>query len=73
MTVPFVFGGHLDSFDDTANSTKTGAEKVSFNTGLLTNPNGVKQVSIVFGKQAVAAPVDAKLEGNGQYRAFMKK
>lgn len=72
MTVPFVFGGNLDSFEDAANSIKAGAEKVSFNTGLLTKPSEVKQVSKVFGKQAVVASIDAKREENGRYRAYIK-
>lgn len=72
MTVPFVFGGHLDSFEDAAKSIKSGAEKVSFNTGLVTNPNVIKEVSKVFGKQAIVASIDAKREENGQYRVYIK-
>lgn len=68
--MPLTFGGNIRSFDQVLSYFQNGADKVTLNTALHTDPDLVKDVSSHFGRQAVVASIDAKLEEDGSHRAY---
>lgn len=57
---PFSVGGGIRSINDIKNILRSGAEKVSINTALVSNPGLVKQASDIFGSQSIVASIDVK-------------
>lgn len=71
--MPLTFGGNLTTFEQTRRYFQHGADKVTFNTALHTNPGLVKEVSHYFGRQAVVASIDVKREEDGSHRVYVER
>ena len=59
--IPLTFGGKMRSFEDIQTVIKNGADKVSVNTLLKSNPEVVLKAAKSFGRQAIVASVDYKI------------
>lgn len=62
--IPITVGGGIKTIEDAKKLFKAGADKVSINTGAIQNPKLIKELSKVFGSQAVVVAIDAKRNGN---------
>ena len=62
--MPLSYGGGITSIDQIRELLAIGYEKVVINTGLVSNPDLVKQAAEMFGSQSVVASIDAKKAGS---------
>lgn len=58
--IPITIGGGIKNVDDAKKLFKAGADKVSINTSAIQRPKLIKEMSKVFGSQAVVVAIDAK-------------
>lgn len=58
--VPVTVGGGIRGVEDANKVFRAGADKVSINTAAIKNPGLVRELSKVFGTQAVVVAIDAK-------------
>ena len=70
--IPLTVGGGVRSVADVKKLLNAGADKVSINTSAVTNPDLVREVTGVFGSQAVVVAIDAKAvnEDNSHWEVF---
>jgi len=71
IQIPFTVGGGIRNLRDIENLLKAGADKVSLNSSIVTNPQLITGASKQFGSQAVVAAIDIK-QVNGKYKVFVK-
>ncbi len=69
--MPLSYGGGITTIEQVRELLAIGYEKVVINTGLVNNPDLVKQAAEMFGSQSVVASIDAKKLGNG-YCCYIK-
>ena len=62
--IPFTVGGGIRNIDDVREMLNAGADKVSFNTAAVNNPDIVNQSSERFGAQCTVVAIDGKWEGD---------
>lgn len=67
--MPLTVGGGLKTTDDIALVLSKGADKVSINSGVLDNPQLIKEASRFFGSQSIVVSIDVVNE-NGKYYIF---
>lgn len=60
LDIPFTIGGGISSVEDARDVLSNGADKVSVNTGAISNPDLISQLSEIFGQQCVVVAIDAK-------------
>ncbi len=60
VTVPFVVGGGIASFDDMQTLFNLGVSKVSINTTAVRNPELIKAASNKFGKDRLVVAIDGR-------------
>jgi len=65
--MPLTVGGGLKTCVDIENTLKAGADKVSLNTILFTNPKFFKEAVQNFGSQCIVASLDIKKDEQGRY------
>lgn len=65
--MPLSYGGGIKTVKQIHDLLAIGYEKVVINTGLIRNPELIKQAAEMFGSQSVVASIDAKKD-NGQYK-----
>lgn len=66
--VPITVGGGIRNIEDAKRLFKAGADKISINTAAIQNPKLIKEMSKIFGSQAVVVAIDAKRRyGKGNY------
>ena len=58
--VPLTVGGGVRSVDEMRDVLRAGADKVSFNTAAVADPELVRRASDAFGSQAIVVAVDAR-------------
>ncbi len=58
--IPFTVGGGIRSVDDARRMLRAGADKVSFNTAAVNDPDLVARASAEFGDQCVVVAIDAR-------------
>jgi imidazole glycerol-phosphate synthase subunit HisF len=58
--IPFTVGGGIRSVDDARRMLRAGADKVSFNTAAVNDPDLVARASAEFGEQCVVVAIDAR-------------
>ena len=58
--IPFTVGGGIRSVDDARRMLRAGADKVSFNTAAVNDPQLVARASAEFGEQCVVVAIDAR-------------
>jgi cyclase len=64
ISIPFTVGGGIRSVDEIADLLHAGADKVSLNSSIVSNPDLITQASERFGSQCIVAAIDAKRTGN---------
>lgn len=56
-------GGGIRNIADVEHALAAGADKVSVNTGLLTNPDFADQITSIYGSQILVGSIEAKRNG----------
>ena len=69
--IPLTVGGGISSLDDFDRVLKCGADKVSVNSGALSNPELINDAALRYGSQCVVLSVDIK-RVDGAFRVFAK-
>ena len=69
--IPLTVGGGINSIKDFDIVLKSGADKVSINSGAIKNPNLIKEAAEKYGNQCVVLSIDIK-RVNGRYSVFAK-
>lgn len=64
--IPLTIGGGINSLNDVKNLLSSGADKVSLNSSVITNPSFINDIKIKYGSQCLVIAVDVK-------RIFLKK
>ncbi len=64
IRIPFTVGGGISELSDIDILLKSGADKVSLNTSIVSNPGLIRESSKRFGSQAIVAAIDVKKEEN---------
>ena len=60
VNIPFTVGGGISSEKDVEVLLRKGADKVSVNSSVLTEPGLINRLSEAFGRQCVVVAIDAK-------------
>lgn len=68
--VPFTVGGGINSLDQVKKLLRSGADKVSLNSGVYQNPKLIEQIASQFGSQCVVVSIDVKRDSDGAYHCF---
>ena len=68
--MPLTVGGGIRTPADVRNMLKAGADKVSFNTAAITNPDILNECSDMFGSQCTVLAIDARRNGDGIWGVF---
>ena len=71
IRIPFTVGGGIRNLRDIENLLKAGADKVSLNSSIVTDPQLITGASKQFGSQAIVAAIDIK-QINQTYKVFVK-
>lgn len=58
--MPLSYGGNVSDIDEAEKIYKSGFEKIVFNTASFKNPQLIKEVTRIFGNQAVVLAIDVK-------------
>lgn len=69
--IPLTVGGGINSLDDFDRVLKCGADKVSINSGAITDPTLIEKAAKRYGNQCVVLSMDVKLTENG-YKVYSK-
>ena len=68
--IPLTVGGGVRTVQDVRSLLLAGADKVSFNSAAVANPDVVRKAAVQFGSQCVVCAIDAKSIGLGQWEIF---
>lgn len=68
--VPLTVGGGVRTVQDVRNLLLAGADKVSFNSAAVANPDVVAQAADQFGSQCIVVAIDAKTVSPGKWEIF---
>jgi cyclase len=68
--MPLTIGGGVRTPDDVRNLLLAGADKVSFNSAAVANPDVVNQSANRFGAQCIVVAIDAKTVSPGKWEIF---
>lgn len=71
VNIPFSVGGGIRSVSDMQLILRAGADKVSVNTGAVTNPALITECANAFGSQCVVLSLDAKKVAPNRWNAFI--
>jgi imidazole glycerol-phosphate synthase subunit HisF len=63
--MPLTVGGGINSLDDIRKLLRSGADKVSINTGAVVRPEFVREAAETFGSQCIVVAIDAKRAATG--------
>lgn len=69
--IPLTVGGGISALSDFDRVLKCGADKVSVNSGAISDPEIINSAAKLYGSQCVVLSVDAK-RVNGNFRVFAK-
>lgn len=69
--IPLTVGGGINTIKDFDMVLKSGADKVSVNSGAIKNPNLIREAAEKYGNQCVVLSIDIK-RVNGKYSVFSK-
>lgn len=69
--IPLTVGGGINKIEDFERVLKSGADKVSVNSGAVKNPNLIREAAEKYGNQCVVLSVDIKKVGQ-KYCVFVK-
>ena len=68
--MPLTVGGGIRSAADVRKMLNAGADKVSFNTAAINNPDILNECSDSFGSQCTVLAIDARRNGDGTWGVF---
>ena len=68
--MPLTIGGGVRTVDDVRNLLLAGADKVSFNSAAVANPQVVREAAAQFGSQCIVVAIDAKTVAPGKWEIF---
>lgn len=68
--MPLTIGGGVRTPEDVRALLLAGADKVSFNTAAVANPDVVAEAANKFGNQCIVVAIDAKAVGDGRWEIF---
>ena len=68
--IPLTVGGGVRTREDVRDLLLAGADKVSFNSAAVANPDVVKQAADHFGSQCIVVAIDAKTVSPGKWEIF---
>ncbi len=68
--MPLTVGGGVRSHSDVRALLRAGADKVSFNSAAVANPDVVAEAADRFGSQCIVVAIDAKTVAPGQWQVF---
>jgi cyclase len=68
--MPLTVGGGVRSTEDVRNLLLAGADKVSFNSAAVANPDVIAQSANHFGSQCIVVAIDAKAVAEGKWEIF---
>ena len=68
--MPLTVGGGVRTLEDVRNLLLAGADKVSFNSAAVANPDIVREAAEHFGSQCIVVAIDAKSVGPGKWEIF---
>lgn len=68
--MPLTVGGGVRTVEDVRNLLLAGADKVSFNSAAVANPDVVADASAHFGSQCIVVAIDAKTVSPGKWEIF---
>ena len=69
--IPLTVGGGINKIEDFDRVLKSGADKVSVNSGAVKNPNLIREAAEKYGNQCVVLSIDIKKVGQ-KYSVFVK-
>ncbi len=69
--IPLTVGGGINTVEDFDRVLKSGADKVSVNSGAIKDPSLIEKAAKIYGNQCVVLSVDVKRVG-GEFRVFAK-
>lgn len=64
--IPLTVGGGIRTLEDVRRVLNAGADKVSFNSSAISNPDIITEASDRYGAQCIVVAIDAKFTSNGQ-------
>ena len=68
--IPLTIGGGVRTPDDVRNLLLAGADKVSFNSAAVADPDVVRRAAEQFGSQCIVVAIDAKTVNPGKWEIF---
>ncbi|MBB95654.1 MAG: imidazole glycerol phosphate synthase subunit HisF [Rhodobacteraceae bacterium] len=68
--IPLTVGGGVRTREDVRQLLLAGADKVSFNSAAVANPDVVAEAADVFGSQCIVVAIDAKTMAPGKWEIF---
>ena len=68
--IPLTVGGGVRSSEDVRNLLLAGADKVSFNSAAVNNPDVISESAARFGSQCIVCAIDAKAVSSGKWELF---
>ena len=68
--MPLTIGGGVRTVEDVRNLLLAGADKVSFNSAAVANPDVVARAADKFGSQCIVVAIDAKTVSPGKWEIF---
>ncbi len=68
--IPLTVGGGVRTVDDVRALLLAGADKVSFNSAAVANPDVVREAADKFGSQCIVCAIDAKTVSPGKWELF---
>lgn len=71
VTIPFSVGGGIRSIEDMKLILRSGADKVSVNTGAFKNPKLISECANVFGRQCVVLSMDVRRSGKKKWNVYI--
>lgn len=71
ISIPFTVGGGIRSIEDIRKLLSAGANKVSFCTPAVQNPELIDEAAQKFGAQCIVVAIDAKSRGDGTWEAYI--
>ena len=71
LSVPFTFGGGVDSLEKMQDIIRAGAEKIVINSAAVENPTLITEGALHFGSQCIVVSIDV-LKVDNTYEVFIK-
>ncbi len=71
IQIPFTVGGGIRAVDEIGDLLNAGADKISLNSSIVTNPDLITQAAAKYGSQCIVAAIDAR-RSNDSWLVYTK-